>query len=96
MSDRLLAIENLRTYFHTDIGVVKAVDDLNVAVKSGQTLGIVGESGSGKSMTSLSIMRLLPTDNARLEEGSRIVFKGQDLQSLSDAKLEESEVPKSP
>ena len=48
MSDLLLAIKNLRTYFHTDIGVVKAVDDLNVTVKSGQTLGIVGESGSGK------------------------------------------------
>ncbi|MEC7240979.1 MAG: ABC transporter ATP-binding protein [Myxococcota bacterium] len=79
MSSTLLKLENLRTYFHTDIGVVKAVDDLNVEVKAGQTLGIVGESGSGKSVTSLSVMQLLPGQIARIEEGSKILFAGENL-----------------
>ena len=52
MTKPLLELTNLRTYFHTDIGTVKAVDDLTVKVLPGQTLGIVGESGSGKSVTS--------------------------------------------
>ena len=69
MSEPLLKIENLRTWFHTDIGVVKTVDGLNVEVQAGQTLGIVGESGSGKSVTSLSVMRLLPMQTARMEDG---------------------------
>ena len=60
MKHSLLKLENLRTFFHTDIGVVKAVDGLDVEIEAGETLGIVGESGSGKSVTSLSIMRLLP------------------------------------
>ena len=79
MSDPILKVENLRTYFHTDIGVVKAVDDLSVQVMPGQTLGIVGESGSGKSVTSLTVMRLLPERIARIEEGSKILFAGTDL-----------------
>ena len=79
MSPTLLKLENLRTYFHTDIGVVKAVDDLNVEVRAGQTLGIVGESGSGKSVTSLSVMQLLPPQIARIEEGSKILFAGENL-----------------
>ena len=73
MTEPILKLENLRTYFHTDIGVVKAVDDLNVEVKPGQTLGIVGESGSGKSVTSLTVMRLLPEHIARVEEGSKVL-----------------------
>ena len=87
MSDTILKLENLRTYFHTDIGVVKAVDGLNVEVKAGQTLGIVGESGSGKSVTSLSIMRLLPPQTARLEAGSKILFAGENLIQVSDKKI---------
>lgn len=81
--ENLLEIKNLRTYFHTDLGVVKAVDDLNIKLGSGRTLGIVGESGSGKSVTSLSLMRLLPGLVASVEEGSEITFAGQDLLSLS-------------
>ena len=87
MTEPLLKIENLRTWFHTDIGVVKAVDGLNVEVKAGQTLGIVGESGSGKSVTSLSVMRLLPLQTARMEEGSKIFFEGQNLIDVSDEKI---------
>ncbi len=87
MTTPLLKLENVRTYFHTDIGVVKAVDGLNVEVKSGQTLGIVGESGSGKSVTSLSIMRLLPMQTARMEAGSQILFEGQDLLKMDDNQI---------
>ena len=83
----ILQIENLHTYFHTDIGVVKAVDDLTVEVKPGQTLGIVGESGSGKSVTSLTVMRLLPPRMARIEEGSKLIFAGQDLVDATDADM---------
>ena len=87
MSQPILKLENLRTYFHTDIGVVKAVDDLNVEVKAGQTLGIVGESGSGKSVTSLSVMQLLPGHIARIEEGSKILFAGRDLTDITAAEM---------
>ncbi|HCH61473.1 MAG: ABC transporter ATP-binding protein [Deltaproteobacteria bacterium] len=87
MTTPLLKIENLRTYFHTDAGVVKAVDDLTVQVMPGQTLGIVGESGSGKSVTSLSIMQLLPKQTARLEAGSRVIFAGENLVESSEADM---------
>jgi peptide/nickel transport system ATP-binding protein len=87
MTQPILKLENLRTYFHTDIGVVKAVDDLNVEVKPGQTLGIVGESGSGKSVTSLTVMRLLPDHIARVEEGSKILFAGRELTDVGDAEM---------
>ena len=87
MTETILKLENLRTYFHTDIGVVKAVDGLNVEVKAGQTLGIVGESGSGKSVTSLSVMQLLPQQTARLEEGSKIVFAGENLVDATEQRI---------
>ncbi|MBM4075189.1 MAG: ABC transporter ATP-binding protein, partial [Planctomycetes bacterium] len=77
----LLEIEGLKTSFHTDEGIVKAVDGLSVQIKPGETLGLVGESGSGKSVTSLSIMRLLP-DVAASIDGGRISFLGRDLVQL--------------
>lgn len=87
MAQPILNIQNLRTYFHTDIGVVKAVDGLNVEVKAGQTLGIVGESGSGKSVTSLTVMQLLPGHIARIEAGSKVVFAGKDLTEATDSEM---------
>ena len=84
MTEPILKIENLRTYFHTDIGVVKAVDDLTVQVMPGQTLGIVGESGSGKSVTSLTVMQLLPDRIAKIEQGSKIIFSGRDLVDVEE------------
>ncbi len=82
----LLEISHLKTYFHSDGGTVKAVDDLTVKIRLGQTLGLVGESGSGKSVTSLTIMRLLPDIGASIEAGS-ISFLGRDLVQLPRAEM---------
>ncbi len=86
MSQPVLEVDDLRTYFHTEDGVVKAVDDLSFRLESGRTLGIVGESGSGKSVTSLSIMRLLAS-TAKIETG-RISFLGKDLVRLPERQLQ--------
>jgi len=82
----LLAVANLRTHFHTRDGVVRAVDGVSFEVAAGETLAIVGESGCGKSVTSLSILRLLPMPPARIAEG-RIEFEGRDLLGLPEAEM---------
>jgi len=74
----LLEVKNLRTYFETDDGVVKAVDGISFDLERGQTLGIVGESGSGKSVTNLSIIRLIPEPPGKIVSGE-VVFNGNDL-----------------
>lgn len=78
-------MENLKTYFYTEDGVVKAVDGVSFEVREGETLGIVGESGSGKSVTSLSIMRLLD-QNGKIVDG-KIIFKGRNLLELSESEM---------
>ena len=65
----LLEVKNLRTYFETDDGLVKAVDGISFQLERGETLGIVGESGSGKSVTNLSIIRLIPEPPGRIASG---------------------------
>ncbi|MFP6751305.1 MAG: ABC transporter ATP-binding protein, partial [Pirellulaceae bacterium] len=82
----LIDVKGLKTYFHTEDGVVKAVDDISIHITEGHTLGLVGESGSGKSVTSLTIMQLLPEITAKIESGS-ISFLGQDLVKLSPAEM---------
>lgn len=77
MSDNLLQINNLKTYFYTEEGVVRAIDDMSFSLKRGETLGIVGESGSGKSQTALSIMRLLESPGK--VAGGEIIFEGKNL-----------------
>src|ERR1041385_8596333 len=74
----LLEVKNLRTYFETDDGIVKAVDGISFQLKRGETLGIVGESGSGKSVTNLSIIRLIPEPPGKIVAGE-VIFKGSDL-----------------
>src|SRR3989441_7823402 len=79
----LLEVKDLRTYFHTEDGTVKAVDGISFALKRGETLGIVGESGSGKSVTNLSIIRLIPNPPGKIV-GGEILFGGQDLLLLTE------------
>jgi oligopeptide/dipeptide ABC transporter ATP-binding protein len=82
----LLSVEDLRVHFHTDNGVVRAVDGVSWDVRPGETLGIVGESGSGKSVSAMAIMGLVPSPPARFPSG-RIMFRGEDLLAASDARL---------
>lgn len=83
--DILLNVEHLNTYFRTQNGRVKAVDDLSFCVKKGELLGIVGESGCGKSVTMLSIMGLV--DRSAAVEAERIDFEGRDLSKMSKEEL---------
>ena len=84
--DLVLQVENLRTYFRTRWGTVKAVDGVSFDLRRGETLGIVGESGCGKSVTMLSLMRLIPMPPGRIVEG-RITLDGEDLLQLSEAEM---------
>ena len=86
MDQPLLAVENLRTYFHAETGVARSVDGISIQVGQGETVGLVGESGCGKSVTSLSIMRLIRPPG-RIEPGSRILFEGRDLLTLGDEEM---------
>ncbi len=80
-----LAVENLRTYFFTKSGVVKAVDDVGFTVSPGGVLGIVGESGSGKTVTGFSILGLVDPPGRIV--GGRVLFKGENLVGASDERL---------
>src|SRR5215211_2065008 len=77
----ILSVKDLRTYFETEDGTVKAVDDISFQLKRGETLGIVGESGSGKSVTNLSIISLIPQPPGKIVSGE-VLFNGSDLLSL--------------
>jgi oligopeptide/dipeptide ABC transporter ATP-binding protein len=82
----LLRVENLRTYFGTSKGTLRAVDGVDLEIPQGGTLGVVGESGSGKSVTALSVMRLVEVPG-RIEPGSKILFEGRDLATLGEREL---------
>jgi oligopeptide/dipeptide ABC transporter ATP-binding protein len=87
MTEPLLELENLRTYFYTDTGVARAVDGVSFSVGAGETVGVVGESGCGKSVTALSILRLVRAPG-RIEPGSAIRFEGRDLLALSEREMQ--------
>jgi oligopeptide/dipeptide ABC transporter ATP-binding protein len=86
MAGRLLDVQGLNVRFHTDDGVVRAVDDVSFEVEPGKTLGIVGESGCGKSVANMSILGLTRGENSEIS--GRIEFEGRDLQELSSEELE--------
>jgi peptide/nickel transport system ATP-binding protein/oligopeptide transport system ATP-binding protein len=82
----LLEIKNLRTYFHVRGYTAKALDNVSLTIKSGQTLGLVGESGCGKSVTAHSIMRLIPEPPGKIE-GGEIFFEGRDLLKVTEGQM---------
>src|SRR6266487_1599935 len=78
MAENLLEVNNLKTYFFTRSGVVKAVDDVSFTIKQSQTLGVVGESGCGKSVTALSVMRLIASPPGKIV-GGEINYNGENI-----------------
>jgi peptide/nickel transport system ATP-binding protein len=82
----ILEVKDLRTYFYTRDGVVRSVDGVSFSISEGETLAIVGESGCGKSVTSLSLLRLIPSPPGKIVSGS-ILFHGKDLLTLSDEEM---------
>ena len=82
----LLQVKNLHTIFHTEDGTVEAIGGVDFEVREGETLGIVGESGCGKSVTSLSVMRLLPKGIGEIPQGE-VIYKGKDLLKLSEHEM---------
>ncbi|HUF33274.1 MAG TPA: ABC transporter ATP-binding protein [Acidimicrobiales bacterium] len=82
----LLEVEDLKTYFDTPLGTVKAVDGVSFTLEQGKTIGIVGESGSGKTILSRSVMNLLPKRTA-IPAGGRVLFEGRDLRQLGTKEM---------
>ena len=85
-TEPILQVKQLVTQFRTKNGYITAVDGVSFTVRKGETLGIVGESGCGKSVTSLSILRLLPSGIGRIAQGE-VIFKGEDLVKKSNREL---------
>lgn len=86
MSENLIEVKKLVTQFSGKNGTVTAVDGVSFNIKKGETLGIVGESGCGKSVTSMSILRLIPPQSGKIASGE-ILFGGKDLTKLSDKEI---------
>ena len=82
----LLDIRNLKTYFHVRGGVLKAVDDVSLSIRQGETLGLVGESGCGKSVTASTVMGLIPMPPGFIA-GGEIVFEGEDLLKTRESRM---------
>lgn len=88
MSEKLLKIKNLHTYFYTEEGVVPAVDGLDLEIEKGEALAIVGESGCGKSVTSLSVLRLITDPPGKIIEGE-IIYRGENLLKKTEKEMRE-------
>ena len=85
MSDIILQVKNLKTYFYTAQGIIRAVDNVSYDVRQGETVALVGESGCGKSVSALSLLRLVPQPG-RIVSG-QVIFNGQDLLKISEAEI---------
>ncbi|MBU3189901.1 ABC transporter ATP-binding protein [Clostridium bowmanii] len=86
MSKNLVEIKNLKTYFYTEDGIVKAVDDVSFNIREGEIIGVVGESGCGKSVTAMSIMRLIPSPPGKIV-GGEILFEDKKILELKDDEM---------
>ncbi len=86
MTQKLLSVKDLKTYFYTDDGVVPAVDGVTFHLERGGTIGIVGESGCGKTVTSLSVMGLVPQPPGKIE-GGEIIFEGKNLLEFTETQM---------
>lgn len=84
--ENILEVKNLRLYYHTSKGVVRALDDVSFNLKKGETLGLVGESGCGKTTTGVALLRM-PSPPGRIEEGSRIIVDNIDIMKLSEKEV---------
>lgn len=83
----LLEVDDLQMYFHTEDGVVRAVDGVSYTLDRGETLGVVGESGSGKSVTHMTMMGLIPMPPGKIEGGS-VLYRGHDLLNMPEAQMQ--------
>jgi oligopeptide/dipeptide ABC transporter ATP-binding protein len=83
--EELLRVEDLKTYFFTEAGIVKAVDGVSFSIRKGETLGLVGETGSGKSVTAYSIMRIVPRPGRIV--GGKVFFDGEELLSKPEEEM---------
>ena len=81
-----LVVRNVKTHFFTEEGIVKAVDDVSLSIRKGESLGLVGESGCGKTMTAMSVLRLVPEPPGKIVSG-KILFKGRDLMELPEKEM---------
>jgi peptide/nickel transport system ATP-binding protein len=86
MLETLLRIEGLKTYFYTEAGIVKAIDNVSFEIRKGESLGLVGESGSGKTVTALSVLKIIPKPG-RIVEG-KIFFKDRNLLELTEKEMQ--------
>ncbi len=86
MSENLVQIKNLKTYFYTGDGIVKAVDDVSFNIRKGEIIGVVGESGCGKSVTAMSVMRLIPSPPGKIVAGE-ILFEDENILNITEEKM---------
>jgi peptide/nickel transport system ATP-binding protein len=84
--EKLLEVKNLKLYYHTSNGVVRALDDVSFNMLKGETLGLVGESGCGKTTTGVGLLKM-PSPPGKIEAGSQIIINGRDIVPLSDREI---------
>ncbi len=87
--DKILEVKNLKLYYHTSKGAVRALDDVSFDLYKGETLGLVGESGCGKTTTGVALLKM-PSPPGRIEAGSKIILAGRDIMTLSEKEVRKS------